>query len=82
MANGISCNNQQESKFYKALDEWYHQADQVMKYVSTTTRDNVDFHTNSLLDMDNAPTSTTMSTPISKGKQNFHDRTIDIYEKK
>jgi hypothetical protein len=24
MANGISGNNRQESKFYDALDEWYH----------------------------------------------------------
>jgi len=30
MANGISSNNQQEGKFYDALDEWYHQVGHVM----------------------------------------------------
>ena len=81
MANGISGNNRHESKFYEALDEWYHQAGQVMKHVSATTTDNADFHTNSSPDVDSTPSSTTMSTSTSKGKQKFHDRAIDIFEK-
>ncbi len=86
LANGISGNNRQEGKFYDALDEWYHQAGQVMKHVSATTTDNVEIQTNSAQDVESAQTSTTvttttMTTPTSKGKQHFHDRAIDIFEK-
>lgn len=82
MANGISGNNRQEGKFYEALDQWYHQAGQVMKHVSATTTDNVEFQSNSTPDVESTPTTTTTtSTPTSKGKHNFHDRAIDIFEK-
>jgi len=57
MANSISGNNWQESKFYNALDERYHQAGQVMKYISATTTNNHDFPINSTPYVENAPTS-------------------------
>ena len=47
LANGISGNNRQESKFYDALDQWYHQAGQIFKHVSATANDSADFPTNS-----------------------------------
>jgi len=59
-----------------------------MKHVSTTTIDHVQIKTNSTPDVESAPTSTTISistiivsTSTSKGKQNFHDRAIEIFEK-
>ena len=79
LANGISGNNRQESKFYDALDQWYHQAGQVFKYVSTTTNDNADFPTNSSPEVDNVPISTPPS--ISKTKIHFHEKLIEIFEK-
>lgn len=83
MANGISGNDRHESKFYEAMDEWWHQAGQVMKHVSATTTDNTNCQNNSSPDVDNWPQSATTSTPpsTSKNKQNFHDRAIDIFEK-
>jgi hypothetical protein len=81
LANGISGNNRQEGKFYEALDEWYHQAGQVMKHVSATTTDNAQSQTNSVQENEGAQISTTITTPTSKGKQHFHDRAIDIFEK-
>ena len=61
LANGISCNNQQENKFYDSLDQWYHQAGQVLKHVSTTTNDSADCPTNSSPKVDSAPISTPLS---------------------
>jgi hypothetical protein len=52
-----------------------------MKHISATTTDNMEFQANSSQDVESAPTSTIMTTPTSKGKRNFHDRTIDIFEK-
>ena len=68
LANGISCNNQQESKFYDALDQWYHQAGQCFKHVSATTNDSADFPTN-------------YSPSISKTKVHFRKKSIKIFEK-
>jgi hypothetical protein len=79
LANGISGNNRQESKFYDALDQWYHQTGQVFKHVSATTHDSVDFQTNSSPKVDSATISTTSS--ISKTKNNFQERSIEIFEK-
>jgi len=58
-----------------------HQAKQVMKHISAITTNNCKFSTNFNPDVESAPTSTTMSTSTLKGKQNFTDRAIDIYEK-
>ena len=65
------------------MDEWWHQAGQVVKHVSATTNDNSNNHSNSTLDRDIQQQSTTSGTPSSssKGKQNFNDRAIDIFEK-
>jgi hypothetical protein len=53
-----------------------------MRHVSATTTDNMDFYNTSSPEMDSLPesTSTPSSTSKSKGKQNFHDRVIDIFE--
>jgi hypothetical protein len=82
MANGISSNDRHESKFYDAVNKWWHQTGQVM-HVSTTIAGNMDFHNTSSLEMDGLPESTSIpsSTSKSKGKQNFYDRAINIYEK-
>jgi len=62
--------------------EQVHPAGQIMKHVLATTTDNLQSQTNSAPDdVESAPTPTTISTPPSKGKQSFHDRTIDIFEK-
>jgi hypothetical protein len=37
MANGISSNDCHKSKFYDAMDEWWHQTGQVMRHVSAAT---------------------------------------------
>ncbi|KAG0574894.1 hypothetical protein KC19_VG300500 [Ceratodon purpureus] len=79
LANGISDNNPQESKFYDALDRWYHQAGQVFKDVSATTNDSANFQTNSSPEIESTPTSTPSST--SKPKSNFQERSIDIFER-
>jgi hypothetical protein len=52
-------------------------------HVSTTIAGNMDFHNTSSLEMDGLPESTSIpsSTSKSKGKQNFYDRAINIYEK-
>lgn len=42
---------------------------------------NVEFQTNSSLDVEKIPTLTTMSTPMSKGIHDLHDRPIDIFKK-
>ena len=83
MANNISGNDRHESKFYEAMDEWWHQAGQIKKHVSATTNDQADLDSNSSPNEDNLLKSSFMSTPpsTSKGKQNFHDRAIDIFEK-
>ena len=79
LANGISCNNHQESKFYDALDQWYHQADQVFKHVSATTNDSAESPINFSPEVDSAPLSTPPS--ISKTNVHFHERSIEIFEK-
>ncbi len=83
MANNISGNDRHESKFYEAMDEWWHQAGQIMKHVSATTTDQTDVDSNISPDEDDLSKSNLMSTPpsTSKGKQNFHSRAIDIFEK-
>jgi len=52
-----------------------------MKHVSATTTNSEQIQTDMALDMENAPSSTNISTPTSKGKQNFHDIAIQIFEK-
>ena len=42
-SNDIYTNNWQESKFYNALDKWYHQDGQIMYHVPATTTYNVEF---------------------------------------
>ena len=79
LANGISGNNRQESKFFDALDQWYHQAGQIFKHVSATTNDSANFPTNSSPEVDSAPISTPPS--ISKTRNNFQERSIEIFEK-
>jgi hypothetical protein len=83
MANGISGNDCHERKFYDAMDEWWHQTGQMMKHVSITTTNNMDFHNTSSPKMDSLPdsTSTPSSTSKSEGKQKNSDRAIDIFEK-
>ena len=79
LANGISCNNRQKNKFHDALDQWYHQAGQVFKYVSATTNDSVDFPSNYFLEVENAPISIPPS--ISKTKNNFQEISTEFFEK-
>jgi len=81
MANSIFGNNRQENKFYNALNEYYYQVGQVIKHIFATTTDNHKFPTNFIPNVKSASTSGTMSIPISKGKQIFTNRTIDIFEK-
>ncbi len=82
MANGISGNDRHESKFFEAMDVWWHQAGQVMKRVSATTDDTGEFQTSTTPNMINSPHSTSNTTPQRpKGKQAFNDRAIDIFEK-
>jgi hypothetical protein len=78
LANGISGNNRQESKFYEAMDEWYHQAGQVFKHVSATTTDNTKNLANSPSEVESMPSSTPSST--SKGKSGFQERSLEIFE--
>jgi PAB1-binding protein PBP1 len=53
-----------------------------MKHVSATTNDHIQLQSNSTPDGDGESASTTIqSTPTSKGKQTFHDRAIQIFEK-
>lgn len=83
MANGISGNDRHESKYYKAMNKWWHQVGQVMKHVSTTNNNNSNNQSNSSLHEDILQQFTTGGTPSSssKSKQNFNDRAIDILEK-
>jgi hypothetical protein len=48
MAKGISGSARHESKYYEALDEWWHQAGHIMKHVLATTTSNGEFHINSI----------------------------------
>ena len=50
MANGISGNARHESKFFDAMDEWWHQTGQVMKDVSATTTSHEENQSNSTPD--------------------------------
>ena len=72
MANGISGNVHHESKFFEAIDEWWHQAGQVMKHVSASIASNGENQSNSTPD-EVETLITTIPTPpsISKGKGNF-----------
>ena len=82
MANGISRNAHHESKFFDAMDEWWHQIEQVMKHVSTTTASHGENQSNSILDEVESLTTTIPTPPsISKGKGNFQKRAIGIFEK-
>jgi len=78
-ANSILDNNRQENKFYDALDQWCHQAGLVFKHISATTNDNADFSTNSSPEVESALISIIPST--SKTKNNFQERSIEIFEK-
>ena len=72
MANEISRNACHESKLFDAMDEWWHQTVQIMKHVSATiTSHEVESLTTTIL----TPPST------SKGKGNFQERAIGIFEK-
>lgn len=82
LANGISGNDRRECQFFDSMDEWWHQAGQVMKHVSATTDNSKEIGENC------TPDSTTDAsigdiTPASstKGKLNFHQKAIDIFEK-
>jgi len=79
LANGISGNNRQESKFYDALDQWYHQTGQVFKHVSATTHDSVDFPTNSSPEIESATVSTLPS--ISKINNIFQKNQLNFFRK-
>ena len=83
MDNSILGNDHHESKYYEAMDEWWHQAGQIMKHVSATTNDNSNNQSNSTPNGDIQQQSTINRTPSSssKDKQNFNDRAIDIFEK-
>ncbi len=39
IANGISSNDHHECHFYDALDNWWHQSINVMKYVNISTNE-------------------------------------------
>lgn len=82
MANQISGNDRHESKFYEAMDEWWHQAGQIMKHVLATTNASEEFQ-GSTPEVDSSPSSPPIvsTSSKSKGKNHFHDRAIDIFEK-
>ena len=82
MANGISRNARHESKFFDAMDEWWHQTGQVMKHVSATTASHEENQSNSTPDEMESLTTTIPAPPLtSKGKRNFQERAIGIFEK-
>ena len=65
-----------------AMNEWWHQAGQIMKHVSATTASNGENQSNSTPD-EMKSLITTIPTPpsTSKGKENFQERAIGIFEK-
>ena len=82
MANGILGNARHESKFFDAMDEWWHQTGQVMKHVSATTASHEENQSNSTPDEVKSLTTTIPTPPsTSKGKGNFQERAIGIFEK-
>ena len=82
MANGISKNARHERKFFDAIDEWWHQTRQVMKHVSATTSSYGENQSNSTPNEVESLTTTIPTLPsTSKGKENFQERAIGIFEK-
>ena len=64
MANGISGNARHESKFFDAMEEWWHQNRQVMKHVLATIASHEENQSNSTPDEVESLT-TTIPTPLS-----------------
>ena len=82
MTNGISRNARHESKFFDAMDEWRHQTGQVMKHVSDTTASHEENQSNSIPNEVESLTTTIPTPPsTSKGKGNFQEKAIRIFEK-
>ena len=82
MANGISGNARHESKFFDAIDEWWHQTGQIMKHVSATTASHEENQSNSTPNEVESLTTTIPTPPsTSKDKGNFQKRAIGIFEK-
>ena len=81
LAKGILENVCYESKFYKAINEWWHQARQVMKYILATTTNYEKNQSNSTLNEVESLTKTMpILPPTSKDKGNFQNRVIGIFE--
>ena len=82
MANGISENAHHESKFFDAMDEWWHQTGQVMKHISATIASHEESQSNSIPDEVQSLTITIPTPPsTSKGKGNFQEKAIGVFEK-
>ena len=82
MANGISGNAHHESKFFDAMDEWWHQIRQIMKHVSATTVSHEENKSNSIRDEVESLITTIPTLPsILKDKGNFQKRAIGIFGK-